>query len=574
MTSTQGGGGRPSLADVNAMLTAPGQFFELEDVVVRGIPLRTWKNAPPSLRTILESSRGHAGDFLVYEDEHWSFGRHYAEAAQFAHVLRDRFGVERGDRVAIAMRNFPEWSIAFWGAASAGAVVVPLNAWWTGPELEYGLADSGSVVVVCDQERLERIAPHRASLTDLRAVVVARGEPAADDVIAFDDLVGSAPDDIVQPEVEVVPEDDATIFYTSGTTGQPKGALGTHRNICTNLISLAFGGARGALRSVAPASPTGGSAAALAPNAYLLSVPFFHATGCHSVLVANLAFGGKIVLMYRWDAGRALELIERERITTFGGVPAMVWQVLDHPDFAKRDLSSVTSIGYGGAPAAPELVRRIEAMFPGRTPSNGYGLTETSSVTTLNSGTDYIEHPDSVGVPVPVVDVKVVDGDGATLPTGDVGELWIKGPNVVKGYWNKPDATAATFSDGWLHSGDLARVDDDGFVYIVDRAKDMIIRGGENVYCVEVEAALFEHPAVNDAAVIGLPHTVLGEEVGAIVYVLPGSDVSEDDLKAHVAERLAAFKVPVRIWFRSEPLPRNPAGKILKRDLRDELLAE
>ena len=373
-------------------------------------------------------------------------------------------------------------------------------------------------------------------------------------------------------DVELAPEDDATIFYTSGTTGQPKGALGTHRNICTNLLSLAFSASRAAMRATDPAIADGAGVRTSDQNAYLLSVPFFHATGCHSILVANLAFGGKIVLMHKWDAGRALELIERERITTFGGVPAMVWQVLDHPDFARRDTSSVRAIGYGGAPAAPELVRRIEALLPGRTPSNGYGLTETSSVTTLNSGDDYLRKPDSVGVPVAVVDVKVVDPDGTALAVGDVGELWIKGPNVVTGYWNKPEATAASFSDGWLHSGDVARLDEEGFVYIVDRAKDMIIRGGENVYCVEVEAALYEHPAVNDAAVIGIPHQVLGEEVGAVVYALPGMDVSEEELRVHVAARLAAFKVPVRVWFRDEPLPRNPAGKILKRDLRTELV--
>ena len=291
------------------------------------------------------------------------------------------------------------------------------------------------------------------------------------------------------------PEADATIFYTSGTTGRPKGALGTHRNICTNLMSLGYAQARAAARATEPTLAANAAARTSDQNAYLLSVPFFHATGCHSVLVANLFFGGKIVIMYKWDAGRALELIERESITTFGGVPAMVWQVLDHPDFATRDISSVRSIGYGGAPAAPELVRRIEEMFPGRTPSNGYGLTETSSVTTMNSGADYLRKPGSVGLPVPVCDVQVVDADGAPVPAGEVGELWIKGPNVVKGYFNKPDATAASFTDGWLHSGDVARLDDEGFVYIVDRAKDMIIRGGENVYCVEVEAALYEHPA-------------------------------------------------------------------------------
>jgi long-chain acyl-CoA synthetase len=568
----------PSVAEVHAALTAPGQPFEMEELTIRGIPTRTWKNAPPSLRAVLEASKQFAGrDFLVYEDEHWSFERHYAEVAHLAGVLRTRFGIRKGDRVAIAMRNFPEWSIAFWAATAAGAVIVPLNAWWTGPELEYGLSDSGTAVLFVDGERLDRIEPHLDALPGVGAVVVARDDRAAlpDRAERFADVLGDAPADAEPPaDVELAPEDDATIFYTSGTTGQPKGALGTQRNICTNLLSLAFSASRAAMRSSDPAAPAGTGVRTSDENAYLLSVPFFHATGCHSILVANLAFGGKIVLMHKWDAGRALELIERERITTFGGVPAMVWQVLDHPDFDKRDTSSVRAIGYGGAPAAPELVRRIEAMLPGRTPSNGYGLTETSSVATLNSGEDYLRKPDSVGVPVAVVDVKVVDPDGTSLAVGDVGELWIKGPNVVTGYWNKPEATAASFSDGWLHSGDVARLDEDGFVYIVDRAKDMIIRGGENVYCVEVEAALYEHPAVNDAAVIGLPHQVLGEEVGAVVYALPGSDVTEEELRAHVAARLAAFKVPVRIWFRTEPLPRNPAGKILKRDLRTELVGQ
>ena len=261
-------------------------------------------------------------------------------------------------------------------------------------------------------------------------------------------------------------------------------------------------------------------------------------------------------------------------MTTFGGVPAMVWQVLEHPDFATTDISSVTAVGYGGAPAAPELVRRIEALFPGRTPSNGYGLTETSSMTTFNNGYDYLRKPDSVGVPVPVCDLRAVGPDGDDVATGEVGELWIKGPNVVAGYWGKPEATAATITDGWLHSGDLARIDEEGFVFIVDRVKDIVIRGGENVYCVEVEAALFEHPAVTDAAVFGIPHQVLGEEVGAAVHLAPDHQATEAELQEWVRARLAAFKVPVRIWFLPEPLPRNPNGKILKRDLRASLLAD
>jgi long-chain acyl-CoA synthetase len=558
-----------SWPDVEATLTAAGQMFEMAEADVRGERLRVWKNAPPSLRSLLELSRLH-GDktFCVFEDERTTFEEHFRQAAALAQRLVERYAVRKGDRVAIAMRNLPEWSVAFWAATAAGAVVVPLNAWWTAPELVYGLVDSGSKVAFVDGERLDRLAPELPGL-DL-AIVVARAEgdvPAG--VERFEDVLGDVPADVTLPAVDLEPEDDATIFYTSGTTGAPKGALGTHRNICGNLISLAYTRFAAGLRSGTPADVA--DPEALQPS-YLLSVPFFHATGCHSILVANVATGGKLVLMYKWNPERALELIEREQVTTFGGVPTMVWEVLQSPDFGKRDISSVTSVGYGGAPAPPELVRRIEELLPGRVPSNGYGLTETSSVTTMNAGVDYLHRPDSVGRPVPVVDVKVVGDDGSELPLGEVGELWIRGPNIVKGYWNKPEATAATITGGWLHSGDLARLDEEGFVYIVDRAKDMLIRGGENVYCAEVEAALFEHPAVYDAAVIGIPHHELGEEVGAVVRLKDGATATQDDLRRHVGERLAAFKVPVKIWFVDEELPRNPAGKVLKRELRDRLL--
>ena len=567
-----------SIAEAHAQLTAPGQMFEMETVEIDGYPIRTWKNAPPNLRAVLEQSAGRDElAFLVYapdrtvgtsEDETMTFGEHFRAAAHLASILRDRYGVEKGDRVAIAMRNFPEWSVAFWAAAAAGAVVVPLNAWWTAPELVYGFEDSGSKVVFLDEERAQRLADDLPAL-GLAGVIVAKSQGApAQHVERFEDVLGDVSARVTLPDVTLEPEDLATIFYTSGTTGKPKGALGTHRNICSNLLSLVFANARRGVRSNKPAEPEPAG-----QNTYLLSVPFFHATGCHSVLVANLAFGGKIVIMHKWDPERALELIEREKVTTFGGVPSMVWQVLESPQFEKRDTSSVRSIGYGGAPAPPELVRRIEAMFPGRAPSNGYGLTETSSVTTMNAGDDYIAKPKSVGVPVAVCEVKVVDPGGDEVPVGEVGELWIKGPNVVKGYWNKPEATEAAFGGGWFRSGDGARLDEEGFVYIVDRIKDMVIRGGENVYCAEVEAAIFEHPEVSDVAVIGVPHDVLGEEVGAVVLRTPGSTLTAEALQAHVKERLAAFKVPAHIYLRDEPLPRNPQGKVLKRELKEQVLS-
>ena len=558
-----------SIEETHRALTAPGALFETEEREIRGIRTRTWKNAPPTVRSLFELSRGHGErSFLVYENDRMTFEEHYRAVVALANVLVDDYEIRNGDRVAIAMRNFPEWPIVFWAAVSVGAVVVPLNAWWTGAELEYGLSNSGACLLFADAERADRLLPHLGKL-DLRDAIAVRSEREPDAPLRrFEEVMGRADPDASLPEIAIDPDDDATIFYTSGTSGKPKGALGTHRNMCTNVVSLMFAQARAALRrGEEPAAP--GSEAE--QGASLISVPFFHATGCHSILVASMLIGSKLVMMYKWDPERALELIERERITQFGGVPAMVWQVLEAPSFAKRDLSSVTSIGYGGAPAPPELVTRLKQEFPEVAPSNGYGLTETSSVTTLNSAEDYQAKPDSVGAPVAVCELRVVDEEGGDAEPGGIGELWIKGPNVVKGYWNNPEATAETFTDGWLHSGDLARIDDEGFVYIADRVKDMLIRGGENVYCVEVEDALYTHPDVMDAAVIGLPHRVLGEEVGAVVQLRPGAQVSEEELKQHVAGQLAAFKVPARIDLRSDPLPRNANGKILKSQLKDEL---
>ncbi len=597
MTTTDKDTPKVSLAEATAQLTGPGQIFEMEELDIRGVPTRTWKNAPPTMRAVFDMSAAH-GDatFLVYEDERISFAEHYRRAAALAHRLRDTFGVEKGDRVAIIMRNIPEWVVAFWGATLAGAVVVPLNAWWSGEELRYGLEDSGSKVAFVDTERVERIRSFLGGLDTLKALIVAdehRTELKAP-LAVYEPPGGTPPipewpfalaqgivdDDATPPDVAIDPEDDLTIFYTSGTTGRPKGAVGTHRNMVTNLMSLFFLNTRGSLRfgsSLLDESST--DPADRVQPAMLLSVPLFHATGCHSIMVTNTAAGGKLVMMHHFDPERALELIERERIGTFGGVPAMVMQVLDSPNFSKYDTSSIRGVSYGGAPAPPDLVRRIREAWPVGQPSNGYGLTETSSVTSMNAGGDYIAKPDSVGPAVPVCDVAIVPEDFAgaepddTLPRGrDVrGELWIKGPNVVRGYWNRPEETAKTFSQGWLHTGDVAQLDDEGFIYIVDRAKDMIIRGGENVYSVQVEAALFEHPAVADVAVIGVPDPTLGEEVGAVVVLRPGAKVTAEELGQHVKARLAGFMVPTHIWFRSEPLPRNPQGKVLKRELREEV---
>ena len=562
-----------SIAQAHSLLTAPGAPFEMEEIVIRGVPTRTWKNAAPTLRAVVEASTAF-GDriFLVHEDERVSYEAFHRAVAALAWTFASE-GVVKGDRVALVMRNLPEWPVAFYAAASLGAIVTPLNAWWTAPELEYGLTDSGAKIAVLDAERLERLAEHLPRCPHLERVYVARlaEENSNPSVTKLEDAIG-LPRDWAGlpleplPDVAIAPDDDATIFYTSGTTGKPKGALASQRNINANIMASGCAGARAFLRrGETPPAPDPDAS----QRAMLLSVPFFHATGCFAILNPSLASGAKVVMMRRWDPVRAFELIERERVNLAGGVPTIAWQLIEHPLRANYDLSSLESVSYGGAPSAPELVRKIRETFPNSQPGNGWGMTETSATATTHAAEDYEHRPDSCGPAVPVTDLKImtVDGD-RELPVGEVGELWCKGPQVVRGYWNKPEDTAKTFVDGWVKTGDLARLDDEGFCFIIDRAKDMLIRGGENIYCIEVENVLYDHPAVMDAALVGIPHRTLGEEPGAVVTLKPGAEATENDLRAFVAERLAAFKVPVRVIFWPETLPRNANGKILKADLR------
>ncbi len=564
-----------SLAEAHARLTAPGAPFETETRTIRGIPTTIWKNAPPTLRDLFGLAALHAADdgkdFVVYEDERVSYRAFVRATVTLAHALI-RDGVRKGDRVAVAMRNLPEWPVAFYAGLLTGAIVTPLNAWWTGAELEYGLADSGSRVVIVDAERLDRIAGHLAACPAIERIYVARGDNCAADprVRPLESLLGDAQawadlPELPLPDVPIDPDDDATIFYTSGTTGKPKGALGTHRNATTVAVAALFGPMRNFLRR-GEAIPAPDPAAP--QKASLLSVPFFHVTGCMAVLNAALVNGAKIVLMRRWDVLRAMALIERERCTGAGGVPTIAWQLIEHPERERFDLSSLENVNYGGAPASPELVRRIGETFPHSAPGIGWGMTETSATFTGHNAEDYVNRPDSSGPALPIGDMKVVDGRGRTLPPGETGELLVRGANVVRGYWNKPEATAQTFADGWLRTGDIAWIDDEGYLYVVDRMKDMLIRGGENIYCIEVESAMYEHPAVMDAALVGIPHKTLGEEPGAVVSVKPGMRLTEAELRAFVGERLAAFKVPVRVIVLPDMLPRNANGKILKSNLR------
>jgi len=554
-----------SLGQIETQLCAAGQSFEIETRDIRGVPTRVWKNAPPSLRALADHARGHGERLItIYEDERVTYEAWYRAVASLAAEFQ-KCGIEKGDRVALAMRNLPEWPAVFFAVTAIGAICVPLNAWWTGQELAFGLQNSGAKMLICDSERWDRIAPFRAECPDILDVFVTRSDTDDRAVKKLEAIIGSPQDwadlpDAEIPDACIAPDDPATIFYTSGTTGKPKGALGSHRNLTTNIFSSAYAAARNFLRRGEPIPEP-------IPKVGLTVIPLFHVTACSAGLMGQLYSGHTIIYMHRWEAEKAFAIIENERVNITGGVPTIAWQMIEHPERKNYDLSSLEAIAYGGAPAAPELVRKIYQTF-GSMPGNGWGMTETMATLTVHSAEDYLNRPQSAGPPVPVSDVKVTDGEGNILKAGQIGELYARGPQIVIGYWDRPEATAQTFANGWVRTGDLARLDDEGFCYIVDRAKDMVIRGGENIYSSEVENVLYDHPAVTDAAVFGIPHRTLGEEPAAMVHLAPGMAAGEDELKAWVAGQLAKFKVPVRIVFAEEMLPRNANGKILKKDLK------
>jgi long-chain acyl-CoA synthetase len=510
-----------------------------------------------------------AVDFLVQGERRLTFGEHNALVRRVAGAFTE-LGVGHGDRVAILSANTVEWVILWWATAAVGAVIVPLNAWWKTDELEFGLRDSGAKLLFCDPKRWQVIRDRVGSLPDLEHVCVLDLDEPDGAARPGVELVGEDPGAL--PDVDVAEDDLLAIMYTSGTTGRPKGATLTHRQALANLQNIFCLGVASAAR--------GGEAApelsSDVQSATLLVVPLFHVTGCLSTMMLSYASGAKLVLMPpgRFDPDHAMATIEREKVTSFGGVPTIMWRIVEAPTFEQYDLSTVVRVSYGGAPAAAELVQRIHERFPKvrKTLATAYGLTESASVATSNTGDDYKTHPDSVGRPAPTVEIRVVDDAGTPVPAGEPGEIWLRGPTMMlRGYWNRPDATAeAVTPDGWFRSGDIGRFDGEGFLYLVDRAKDMIIRGGENVYCVEVEEVLFEHPDVVDAAVVGVPHKVLGEEVKAVVQLKPGSATTAEDIRAHCAATLANFKVPEHVELRDEPLPRNPAGKVLKNVLRGD----
>jgi long-chain acyl-CoA synthetase len=544
-----------------AVLTAPGEPYELQPAEIGGVPLRVFAHAPRSLRELYADNVSDK-TFIVFDDERLTFAEAYRGAGRIAHLLVHEYGIVKGDRVAISMRNYPEWVLAFTAATSIGAIAVAMNSLWQPEEMEYGLQDCGAKVLFADQERLDRLAQCSKDLTvRVIAVRATRTGGGAQDLTRLLEAVG----DVGMPAADIAPEDPATIFYTSGSTGHPKGVVSTHRNILTALFSWELDGRVAAL--------VNGVEPAVLPNqpATLLAVPLFHATGSHAVYLQCYRAQRKLVCMYKWDPEQAAALIEHERITSFTAPAAMTGDLVREAKRTARDLSSLLTVGGGGAPRAPEQVKQIGSSFAKALPNTGWGMTETNAIGTGIGGLDYLDRPASSGRCSAVLELEVVDENGVQLPAGERGELLVRGTSLFRGYWNRPEVNAEVFTNGWFRTGDVAYLDDEGYLFIVDRIKDLIIRGGENIGCGQVEAALLKHPDVHEAAVYAVPDERLGEEVGATVYGSASLDVNglRDFLNAH----LARFEVPRYILASMQPLPRTASGKILKRQLRDAAVA-
>ena len=549
------------------LVTAPGTLLEVGRVEVRGQSLLGYVNAPGSLTDLWRLAAGYGdAEYLIYKDERLTYTQAAEQVAAFACWLQ-RQGVQPGDRVAIAMRNYPEWMLAHWAINAVGAAVVGMNAWWVADEMAYALADSTPTLLIADDRRLETFATIRESFPTIDVVTVR----TANSSVAGTDWQQAIAGGGELPEVTIDPDSDACIFYTSGTTGRPKGAQLTHRGCVANIMSVA---AMGSIYATARAFELGeepdAAISAPAPTA-LIATPLFHVTANNCILQGGSVAGGKFVLMYKWDTVEAMRLIEAESVTTMSAVPMMTREILSHPDRDSYDLSSLSAMGGGGAAMQPDLVGKVAEATTRAKPTQGYGMTEVCGIISYIAGDIFLERPASAGPLVPSLEGRVIGANGENMPAGEVGEVCVKGTPVIKGYLNRAEATAETIVDGWLHTGDIGYFDQDGFLYLVDRAKDMILRGGENVYGAEVENAIFDHPAVLECVAFAVPDERLGEEVGAAVHLREFAMLDAAALREHLATRLEAFKIPRYIWFLSEPLPRNANGKFLKRELRDVL---
>lgn len=555
------------LKQIVAAHKAPGAALETESVTIDGLQLDVFSHVPANLGELYALGLEAADrTFLVYQLERYSFAETLDMALRMARVLSEKYQIVKGDRVAICARNSPEWCISYMAITVLGAIAVPMNSWWKAPELEFGLNDSGSKLIFLDPPRLQLVLP----FLQQDQIILIKPEKETEFPEFYQLIKSVAPlSEAELKALQVQPEDSASIMYTSGSTGMPKGVLSTHRNIISALYTWKF--VKEINEILRPEL--------LEENpqydpALLANVPLFHVTGSHAQFLASFVYLRKFVMMYKWNAEKALELVEAERISILHGVPTMTWEIMQSDKFDTTDLSSLRGVASGGASRPPEHLSMMLQKFPAKAiPGLGYGLTETNAVGAIISGVFYASRPNSTGRPTaPLTSIKIVDEDDNTLEAGEVGEICIKGPTIMKGYWNNPDATAEVIKDGWFYSGDIGMLDELGFLIILDRAKDIVIRGGENIGCAEVEYAISEHPAVNEVSVYGIPDERLGEIPCASIMLVPDSDLEQEGLQQFLAQRIAGFKIPERMFFQHEQLPRIASGKIAKKELRQKTI--
>lgn len=545
-------------------LTAEGQAYEIVPAEAWGRSVRVFAHAPLHLRALYDEARSDL-PFLVYGDEKRTFDDVWRQSCGIAEYLVKDCGVVAGDRIAISMRNYPEWVSTFMAATSIGAIAVAMNALWQPEEMAYGLRDAGATVLFCDRERLKRLRAQSEDFEELRVICVRSERALACGAQRFDDVLpASSPSEM--PAGEIDPNAAATIFFTSGSTGHPKGVVSSHRNILNALMSWELDAHIAAhLRGQKIPAPKH-------QPATLLAVPLFHVTGSHAVFLSSYRTQRRMIGMHKWDVGQAAALIEREKISTVVAPAAMTGDLVAAAAESGHDLSSLDMVGGGGAPRAPEQVRGIDKAFKRAKPNTGWGMTETNAIGTGIAGRDYLEHPESSGRVSALLDLRIVTDAGEIAPAGERGELQVRGSSVFRGYWNRPDADAETFDGDWMRTGDVAYLDGEGYLVIVDRIKDLVIRGGENIGCGSVEAALLEHPQVLEVSVYGVPDERLGEEVGATLFTR--GSLEETEIREFLKPRLARFAIPRYMRFAEAPLPRTASGKILKRNLRDQAVSE
>ena len=564
-------GGFVDIQKARALLEAPGNGFEVTTEQCHGRPLPVFKTRERSMREKVQNAAAAHGasSFLAYGEANITYKDFGELVWGSAHALVEDHGLQRGDRIGILAYNRPEWLIALFGATSAGGVGVGLNGFWHADEIVYALRDSGCRYLIVDEQLYDRVAPVLGAIQQLERVFFighdANNAPMG--TVPIDALLRRRRD---PPTIPIDEDDPWVILYTSGTTGRAKGCITTHRGTLAQVQGVLHTYLLSVLTRRAPAQRPNADGPTWALT-ILLTSPLFHVGGLHSTVCSAMTAGTRLVFAPpRFDPEQIMALIERERVTTWMAIPTMLQRVLDHPKLGEFDLSSLQNLLMGGAPVSPDLLQKASRVLPCKSASGvTYGLTETHGMAASITPAELEQKRGSVGRPMPLVQVRIVGANHEPLPPRQAGEICLRGCTVTPGYWNRPEETSEVVRDGWLHTGDIGFLDEDGYLYISDRAKDMILRGGENVYCVEIENCISDHPEIEEAAVIGVPDHDLGERVMAIVRRRPDSDIDALRVQAHVAQSLAKFKVPEIVQFTEYPLPRNVAGKLLKNALRD-----